>query len=375
MSRLFLSSINQKSVLLNFIRVVVLTGFCFTACKRDMPSEDTQAKAKDDSLVENPIPQPLPGDKIRFIWVNGDFDENNPTMQRIVYLTFRASTAKVEATVWTWNSAEKKGKTAYNSHLCTFDGISKNCSTYAPWGWVYPAEQYVSWEGTYTYVGTTLTINWNSPAIVEGATEKWTISNPTTGLARAALINSNYNLTHGRGYGSNSSFSVYKTIEDMLPFTNFTSTNSKRVTANASSATAAPVITPSGGGWTASSLNLSTFNIPLSSSPSNTMHYYQPTASTCNASGSCTTSRTGIIYHLSSQNNSRQMAYHFFCACLPTATEFPDYPRNLHPVALTQVLDDNNNLVALIGVESQNPPEAPYNGAYQYQLLDFNNIP
>ena len=69
------------------------------------------------------------------------------------------------------------------------------------------------------------------------------------------------------------------------------------------------------------------------------------------------------------------MAYHFFCACLPTAGEFPCYPRNLHPAALTQILDDNNDLVALIGVESQNPPEASYNGAYQYQLFDFNNIP
>src|SRR5690606_16898874 len=132
-------------------------------------------------------------------------------------------------------------------------------------------------------------------------------------------------------------------------------------------------ITPSSG-WTTASLNLSVFTTPSSPNPKNTMHYYQPTSSACNP-GSCTTSRPGIIYHLSSENNSRHMAYHFFCACLPTAGEFPCYPRNLHPAALTQILDDNNDLVALIGVESQNPPEASYNGAYQYQLFDFNNIP
>ena len=69
------------------------------------------------------------------------------------------------------------------------------------------------------------------------------------------------------------------------------------------------------------------------------------------------------------------MAYNFWCACLPLATEFPCYTRNMHPSALQQVLDDNNNLVALVGVEVQNPSEASYNGAYLYQLLDFNNIP
>jgi hypothetical protein len=351
--------------------ILTIIFFCFTACKDGSALERyPKMTGKMSSIVSSA--QPLPGGKERFTWVNGNFDTSGSTTQRIVNLSFKASTGTVAATVWTWDSSEKKGKSVFNSHLCTFDGISKTCSTYTPWGWVYPTGKYVSWSGTYIYSGTTLSITWSSPSLAAGTTEEWAITNPNTALARASLISSSYNLTHGRGYGSNSSFTTYKTIEQMMPFPNFTATNSKRVAANASSETATPVITPSTG-WTKASLNLSTFNTPSSPTPANTAHYYQPTSSSCGSS--CTTTRTGIIYHLSSQNNSRHMAYHFFCACLPTATEFPDYQRNLHPAALTQILDDNDNLVALIGIESQNPSEAYYNGAYQYQLFDFNNIP
>jgi hypothetical protein len=347
-----------------------ITLYFSAACKGRELENPIAFSSKQKS---NTSAQTLPGGKARFTWVNGNFDTNIGTWQRIVNLTFTASTGTVAATAWTWKSAEKKGKVAFNSHFCTFDGISKTCSTYTPWGWVYPTGQYESWSGTYTYTGTTLSIAWTSPAHAAGTTESWTITNPTTALARASLITSSYEVTHGRGYGSNSSFKTYKTIAQMVPLPNFTTANSRRVQAKATAETATPTITPATG-WTKAALNLSTFTTPSSPTPKNTMHYYQPTSSACDP-GSCTTTRPGIIYHLSSENNSRHMAYHFFCACLPTAAEFPSYPRNLHPAALSQILDDNNDLVALIGVESQNPPETYYKGAYQYQLFDFNNIP
>ena len=362
----------MASIRLKTVPVIVTVLLSFSSCKQDVqPVDKTSASLKASAQTSGA--QPLPGGKARFTWVNGNFDTNSYTWQRIVQLTFTASNGTVSATAWTWKSPEKKGKSAFNSHFCTFDGVSKTCSTYTPWGWVYPTGQYEAWSGTYTYSGTTLSITWSSPSFAAGATESWTISNPNTAIARASLISSSYTLTHGRGYGSNASWSTFKTIAQMVPFPNFTSTNSRRVMAKASSGTATPVITPSSG-WTTTALNLSNFTTPSSPNPKNTMHYYQPTSSACDP-GSCTTSRPGIIYHLSSQNNSRHMAYHFFCACLPAATEFPCYPRNLHPAALAQIIDDNGNLVALVGIESQNPPEASYNGAYQYQLLDFNNIP
>ncbi|WP_316811475.1 hypothetical protein [Pedobacter heparinus] len=355
-----------------------------SACKQDSEPERTASLSEKSSgtSAATTLAQTLPGGKARYTWVNGNFDLNGYTWERIVNLTFTASSGTVGATLWTWRSDVKSDKAIFNSHFCTFDGISKTCEVYTPGGWVYPAGQYVSWSGTYTYNSTTgrLDITWTTGT---SATESWQITNPTTSIARAALITSSYTLTHGRGYGSNASWSTYKTIAQMIPFPTFSGTTSRRVFGDYIQGRT-PAITVSG--WGASSLDLSSFSTPSSPSPANTMHAKLPNVNGCQSG--CSTSRTGIVYHLASNNNGRQMAYNNFCACLPKnndysvnppitypdGTEFPRYPRNLHPLALTQIIDDNNNLVALIGVEAQNPAVYGFPN-YQFQLVDFNNIP
>jgi hypothetical protein len=355
-----------------------------SACKQDAEPEPKASLSgkKSSTSSATTLAQPLPGGKARFTWVNGNFDLNGYTWERIVNLTFTASTGTVDATLWTWRSDVKSDKEIYNSHFCTFEGISKNCEVYTPGGWVYPAGQYVSWSGIYIYNSTTgrLDITWTTGT---SATESWQITNPTTSIARAALITSSYTLTHGRGYGSNASWSTYKTIAQMIPFPTFSDTNSKRVFGDYFQ-TRTPQMTVSG--WEKTSLDLSSFSTPSSPSPANTMHAKLPNLNGCKSG--CSTTRTGIVYHLASNNNSRQMAYNNFCACLPKnddysvnppitypdGTEFPRYPRNLHPLALIQIIDDNNDMVAIIGVEAQNPATNGYPN-YQFQLLDFNNIP
>lgn len=364
------------SVLEPMVLLLITIILCFSACKRETGEE---SKLKTSKVIATNSIQPLPGDKARFTWVDGNFDTNSYSWERIVQLSFTAASGTVGATVWTWKSPEMKDKVVFNSHLCTMDGLTKTLDTYTPYGWMAPSGQYESWTGTYVYNSTTnqLSITWATPSYAAGATESWQITNPTAALARASLLSSSYTLTHGRGYGSNSSFSTYKTITQMVTdgLPNYTSTNSKMVAVAAASGTATPTVTPSGfNTWVGGLLNLSVFNTPSSPSPANTLHYYQPTTTSCDP-GSCTTSRDGIVYHLALNNNGRSMAYSFWCACLPTAAEFPSYTRAMHPSALQQILDDNDDLVAMIGVEVQNPSDPSYNGKYLYRLLDFNNIP
>lgn len=363
------------------VRTILLIAsiLCFSACKQDAQQQENPAAVSLKTEAKTSGSQPLPGGKARFTWVNGNFDTNGYTWERIVNLTFTASTGTVGATLYTWDSTVKKGKEPFNSHTCTFDGVTQTCSTYTPGGWVYPAGQYVSWSGTYVYNTSTgrLDITWTSGAT---ATESWTITNPTSTLARASLITSSYTLTHGRGYGSNASWSTFKTI-DQIGRPTFSSTYSRRVYAGASTGTGTPTILPATGfnAWTTTAMDLSGFTTPSNPTPKNTIHFWDQASTACTPS-SCNTNphpgATGIIYHLSSLNTNRQMSYTNFCACLSTNSEFPCYPRNLHPSALMQIIDDNGDFVALVGIEAQNPKSGESgNPAYQFHLWDFNNIP
>ena len=360
------------------MKAMLLTVFvlCFSACKQDADQQISPSGVS-DKVVAKASAQPLPGGKARFTWVNGNFDMNGYSWERIVNLTFTASTGTVGATLYTWDSTVKKGKAAYNSHTCTFDGVTKTCSTYTPGGWVYPTGQYVSWSGTYVYNTSTgrLDITWTTGA---SATESWTITNPTSAIARAVLITSSYTLTHGRGYGSNAAWSTYKTMAQMVPFPTFGS-NSRSVGVAATTSTGTPYYL-SGTGWSTSGLDLSGFTTASATTPSTskTAHLWNPggaySPSMCNANPR--PGAIGVVYHLATLNSGRAMAYTTNAACLSSATEWPCYTRNLHPCALTQIIDDNNNLVALIGIEAQNPVAGDSgNPGYQFQLFDFNNIP
>ncbi|WP_316809971.1 hypothetical protein [Pedobacter heparinus] len=376
--------LNVYSALMSFL-VLLAYLICASACTQNVDPKNVYPQndgLKNGVGVSNKISsitsvQDLPGGKERFTWVNGNFDTNGYTWERIWQLSFTTS-GTVGAIVWTWKSPNEVGKVPFSAHVCTMEGLTKTCNAYTPYGWCFPAGQYESWTGTYVYNTTTgkLDITWATPSFAAGAQESWTITNPTPALARASLLSSTYSLTHGRGYGSHSLFSTFKTItqivSDGLP--NFSNATSKAVSAKAVNEVSAPVITPSSAAfntWDAGVMNLSGANTPSSPSPANTLHFRSFTTGT-GVNCSCTTTRPGFVYHLSSNNNGRGMSFTMWCACLPTDGEFPCYDRFLHPFALYQVLDDNNDLVALIGGEIQN--EAGSAG-YLFSLQDYNNIP
>lgn len=383
----FTQSSRKHSSNLMLFPVIPLTLFlttlvlCFSACSQKIEGEDKLDAFKNTSAKTSGV-QPLPGGKARFTVAVGNLDASGTTFVRIVNMTFTATSGTVAATVYEWINDQKKGKSVLNSHLCTIKSVSKTCNVYTPTGWISggSSNPYKSWSGTYTYSGNTVTITWTSG---KTGTETWTISNPTTALARASLASSSTAMgyTHGRGYGSNASWSTFKTITQMKPFPTYSETYSRRVglayDAVQGTLTLAPEVY-SFNSWTKTNTDLALFTTPSSPTPANAAHrwdeegYYSP--------GKCNENpypgAIGVIYHIGSTNTSRAIAYTNNSACLSTASEFPCYPRNLHPSGLMQIIDDNSNMVALVGIEAQNPvPDDSGHPSYQFHLWDFNNIP
>ncbi len=314
--------------------------------------------------------QPLPQGKARFTVTCGNLDYNGYSWVRIMNWTFNTN-GTVAASAWTWDSDNKVGKTAFNSHRCTFDGVTKTCTTYTPTGWVYPVSQHQNWAGTYVYNTSTgrLDITWTSPHA--GAADSWTVTLPQTGLARVSLLSSTYTLTHGRGYGSNAAWSTFKTISQ-IPRVTYADTTGKCAVASYYSGTL--TISPSTTGWKKAGMDLSGFTTPSSPTPPNCLHAWLP-SDACNP-GLCATTRSGIVYHLASENTNRQIAYTNFCACLAHETSWPCYSGNLHPSAFMQIIDDSGALAGYVGIEAQNPPsgQSGYPN-YQLTLWDFSQIP
>ena len=363
---------NRSNFANPFKAILLLCLFCFSSCEQNPePATETSLRAPDKNVAKTSGPQPLPGGRAYWSVALGNFDNVGSVWNRIITWTFNASNGTVNGTAYTWESTNKQGKSIFtaSAHQCTFDGISKSCNVYTPYGWVYPSGQYKAWSGTYTYVGNTLTITWSTiGGNPTSATDSWTITDyPTYGVARANLISSNYTLTHGHGYGSTSHWSNFKTIAT-TPRIDYPDTYGKHVVA--SGATGQPNVINPTSGWKKAGMGLAGFSTPSTGNVA--LHHKKPTSS---CTSGCTTSRTGIIYHLASQNTTRQVAYSNFCACLPANSEYPCYPRNLHPSAFMQIINDDHELVGYIGIEAQNPPEASYNGRFQFQLMDFTNIP
>jgi hypothetical protein len=302
----------------------------------------------------------LPGGKKNFSITFGNMDLSGATWVRLGNWTLDATNGSIAATFWQWDSTAEKGKALLNLHTCTQEGISKSCNTYTPHGWMNPSGQYFSWAGTFSYDSTTqqMTIRWSN-----GHTEVWGVSTPVPEVAQVQFVSSSYAITHGRGYGSNAAWSTFKTVTS-VPRKRY---DGARVTVSMNASGTLSVTPITAGAWYPDALDLSSYT---SSANGNTLHALLPASASVCTSG-CTTSRTGIVYHLSSENNGRSMVYNHFCACLPTASEFPCYNRNLHPYAFQQILDDAGNLRGFVGIEQQDEPGS---AGYQYQLKEYTDF-
>jgi hypothetical protein len=120
------------------------------------------------------------------------------------------------------------------------------------------------------------------------------------------------------------------------------------------------------------SLNLTSCTFPSSPSPANCVHAWLSSGA-CSAGGCSCSTRSGTVIHVGGNNAGRPMIYNHFCACLPSCTNFPAYSGGLHPYALMQVIDDNDNHVGFIGVHVQNSTTAP--AFYSMAIVDYTIYP
>lgn len=303
--------------------------------------------------------QPLPQGKANFSVTLGNLDTNSYTVVRLANYVFNGTTGTVAASIWSWRSDVEDPKQAVNSHTCTFDGYTKTCTQYVPYGWMgKPGGIWFHRDGNYTYDTATgaLHIDWVNEWA--GVNEDWTVTLPEAGIARIDFASSNYGITHGRGWGSNASWSTYKTMSQIASSyrVDFSGARVRVYFVNGA-------ITVEN--WTGETLALSNFTTPSAPTPVNCMHTKSPTSA---CTSGCSNSFTGIIYHLGSENNSRSMYYNHHCACLPLLADYPCYSGTIHPYAFQQIIDDSGALRGFVGIEVQNQPTNAY---YQYQLKAY----
>jgi hypothetical protein len=297
----------------------------------------------------------VPGGKTNFSVCVGAMNTTTYTVVRLGNFTFDAN-GTLAATWWSWDSRYETGKTLLNVHTCTQDGVTKTCNVYTPTGWMAPAGYWFSRSGNYTYNATTgaLAISWINEWA--GVTENWTVSAVGTPLARLDFVSSNYGLTHGRGWGSNASWSTFKTVTQ-VPRISYPG-GYVLIQNDGSTTTLVPAT-----GWHTETLNLSAYT---SSANGNALHVWDQSSTACGVGGG--NPRPGIVYHLGSNNNGRSMAYNHWCASLPFESEWPCYVRAMHPFAFQQIIDDTGALRGFVGIEQQNESGSV---GYRYQLKAY----
>src|SRR5688500_2673640 len=262
--------------------------------------------------------QPLPQGKANFSLTLGNLDSASYSVVRLANYVFDGTNGTVGATIWSWRSDVEDPKQAVNSHTCTFDGHTKTCTQYVPYGWM--GKSGGIWfhrDGNYTYNTTTgaLSIAWINEWA--GVTENWTVTLPEAGIARLDFVSSNYGITHGRGWGSNASWSTYKTMSQIATSYRVDFPGQRVLGAfDGSSFTVH--------NWTNETRVLASFTTPSAPQPVNVIHAKLPASASVCING-CSNSYTGVIYHLGSESNGRSMYFNHHCACLPNLADYPCY--------------------------------------------------
>lgn len=154
---------------------------------------------------------PLPGGRSNYvICVMGG--AVNAKFVRIAQYTFTAgagSSGTVSEQFQYWNQSTFTGNALTNKVLTgyTTSGCTNTCTVKTPIGFQ-PGNAWKTLSGTYTIdVYGHIVITWTG-----GQYETWAPSSPKSYYTRFDIWNSNYNLQHGWGFGSNASFSTAATM-------------------------------------------------------------------------------------------------------------------------------------------------------------------
>lgn len=288
---------------------------------------------------------PLPGNKKNYTVVFGRFAISGRIWAQLSNIEFNPVTGTFHEESWYWDTNLRKGKTAFHTYNGTVGGANGTIYLFTPTGWINPQGQSGLKEGRYFYDAQTgdLEITYSDNRRINWVVESL---DEYGGLAQIEFKNSTYDITHGRGYGSNADWNVYKKLNEI-----------PRISYKGYSVLARGK-PDDFRNWFLTRVNLKEYHF---SEDAKSLRYQQLESSIPGID------ETGIVYHYSSYDNSRAMILNHFNGVL-AGSAFPSYNRNLHPYAVQQVINDGNELVGFVMVEQQNPPEAMYDGNYQYQI-------
>jgi hypothetical protein len=326
-------------------------------CVKSEAENEAEARlsGKDKASVSTLLAE-LPGGRANFTFAFGRFQTSTgqAAWVRLANITF-STNGTVTSTYTGWYSTSPTGKTALNMHTCSVDPAKpyKTCTQHAPTGWLVGGSVNPSYtiNGVYTYDSATgaLHIAWGTGAVWEN----WALL-PVTGksISQVNFVSSspNYGITHGYGYGSNASWSTYKTV-NQVPRVNMTG-NYAYCAYSGKAGTSYIVKTGA---------QNKTFGLMGGVTGGNSIHMkISQSEDACTAGCfSPSTGNTGFIEHLSSLNTAataRKMIYNHHCACIPNPDQYPCYDGTIHPYAMMQVIDDDGEIQGLVGIHEQDQP-------------------
>lgn len=210
-----LSGLLSKSMMVLFLGIVLFSPGC-TKKNTGNPEDAGMTisnKKLTDELTTSAVG--LPGNKSNYVVVVMG-GSNYAKFVRIAQYTFTASSGssgtvssqfKFWDQIFTGDAMTNKVATGYTTGNC----IDNNCVIKTPIGFQ-PGQAWNTIAGTYTFSSNgKVVINWTG-----GQQETWTVGSALSyGVVPLTIWSSNYNLQHGKAYGSNASFNTGATISQI----------------------------------------------------------------------------------------------------------------------------------------------------------------
>lgn len=197
------------------ILLIFTTLLCVTSCsKNGTDSEQALTAAGKGKASTSAVG--LPGGRANYVVsvMGGSIYNRWVRLARYTFTAGSGSTGTVSESFYYWSQGTFSGNASTNKVNSGFttSGCTYTCNIRTPLGFE-PGNS--TWpkniSGTY-YIDSNgrVVITWSG-----GEYETWTISYPKSTYAKFTIFNSNYNVLHGWGYGSNASFSTGATIDQI----------------------------------------------------------------------------------------------------------------------------------------------------------------
>jgi len=157
----------------------------------------------------------LPGGRPNYVITvfGGAIDAKFVRIAQYTFTGSSGSTGTVTEQFQYWNQSTFTGDDLTNKVLTgyTTAGCPWNCTVKTPIGFQ-PGNAWKTLSGTYIIdVNGRVVVTWTG-----GQYETWTISSPKTYYSMFTIFNSNYNVLHAWGFGSNASFSTGATVSQIV---------------------------------------------------------------------------------------------------------------------------------------------------------------